>query len=233
MKTMMLTDLITMKNPLLSLLGIDVVLGIFFTFTMQTLSGGMAAMMVIVPFMYLFSISAYDDMGGWERFRLTLPITRRQVVWGRYGSLAVVLLLSMALTFVVGHIIVTVGDSIPDAPSYLTSTATGFYQIALTVALGAAIVLLTAAVSLPLIMRFGMTKATRIVPVAMVIILATGIGFFGEADVDHLFLGLSRSILDIGADTLELGIVLAGFGVVTLYVVSALISSRLYGSREF
>lgn len=233
MKTMMFTDLITMKNSLLVLIGLDVVLGLLLTFAMQTLMGGLAAMMVIVPFMYLFSISAYDEMGGWERFRLTLPITRRQVAWGRYASLAVVLAGSMVLTFVVGHVVVSIGDALPDAPTYITSAGTGFYQVACVVAMGAAIVMLTATISLPLILRFGMTKATRILPVAIVIILAVGIAFFGEASIDQVFWQLSGNMLDWGVDMMKLGIAVAIVALIALYLASAFIAAKFYAKREF
>ena len=73
MKTMIFTDLLTTKNSLITLLGLDVILGVFLTFTMQTLIGATAAMTVIVPLMYLFSIGVYDEMNDWEGFRLTLP----------------------------------------------------------------------------------------------------------------------------------------------------------------
>lgn len=232
MRTMIFTDLITMKNSLLALLGIDVALGVFFAFSMQTLVGALAAMTVIIPFMYLFSISAYDDMGGWERFRLTLPLTRRQVVWGRYASIALVLAVSMLLALVVGHVLVMVGDAVPGAPRFITSAEVGFYQVACGVALAAAIVLIAAAISLPFITRFGMTKATRILPAVIVIVLGASVALFGDVSANVTFGAFSAWMMDAGPAFIKAVIAAAIVALIVLYLVSACISTKLYRKRE-
>ena len=56
---------------------------------------GTAAMATMAPLMYLFSIFAYDEMNGWERFRMTLPLTKHQVAYGRYVSMLIVSVVSM------------------------------------------------------------------------------------------------------------------------------------------
>ena len=133
MKTMIFTDLLTTKNSLFTLFGLDIILGVFLTFTMQTLIGAAAAMTVIIPLMYLFSIGVYDEMNDWEGFRLTLPITRRQVVFGRYAGLVVVVLAAAVLALVVAHIVSTIGNMVADAPAYITSAEVGFLEVGLAV----------------------------------------------------------------------------------------------------
>lgn len=233
MKTMMFTDLITAKNSLLALLGIDVLLGVFLTFTMQTLVGGLAAMAVIIPFMFLFSISAYDEMGGWERFRLTLPITRRQVALGRYASLFVTLAVAVVLTLVVGHVVVTIGNLVPSAPEFITSRAVDLQMMGAAVLAVSIIILLTASIALPFIMRFGMTKATRILPVAIVMVLALGVAFLGDDAIGSMVGSLFGRVGELGPNAMPLLALGALALVLVLYVVSALISARLYEKREF
>lgn len=64
--------------------------------------GTAAAIAAMVPFTGLFSLAAYDEQNNWELFRLTLPLTRRQVVFGRYASIALLTVGSLALALVLG-----------------------------------------------------------------------------------------------------------------------------------
>lgn len=232
MKTMIFTDLITMKNSLLSLLGITTLLGLFFIFAMQTVIGAIAVMSTLVPFMYLISVSSYDEMGGWERFRLTLPITRRQVVFGRYGSLLLVALASALFALTFGHIVVTVGDLVPGAPAFITSAEVSFPDVGLVVLATTSIILIAASCTFPLVMRFGMTKAARFVPVIVVAILALGIALLGDSDI---FGELGTMVVDslVGSPTALPLILGACAGVLVLYCASSLLTARLYADREF
>lgn len=233
MKTMVFTDLITTKNSLLTLLGIDVVLGVFLTFTMQTLIGGLAAMCVIVPFMFLFSISAYDEMGGWERFRLTLPVTRRQVAFGRYASLFITLAAAVVLTFVVGHVMVMIGDAVSGAPVFITSQEVDLQTVCAVVLTVSVVILLTAAITLPFIMRFGMTKATRILPVVIVLVLALGIAATGDIATSDALATAFGWAFALGPDATDLLAVAALAVALLLYIASAFVSAKLYEKREF
>ena len=95
------------------------------------------------------------------------------------------------------------------------------------------IIMVAMAVALPLIMRFGMTKAARIVPLIVVVVIAGCVSFF---DADFLFAnGMVRDLvtwLDTGSNYL-VAAVGALAAVAVLYVASALIAAKLYERREF
>lgn len=114
MKAMIFSDLITSKNSILTLLGVTVLIAIFIAIPTGTLYGSIGACAAMIPFMYLFSISAYDEMNGWERFRLTLPISRRQVAYGRYASMLIVCACSLVIAIVLGLLIGLVVDALPE-----------------------------------------------------------------------------------------------------------------------
>ncbi len=97
MKAMIVSDFAVLRSALLQLVGICVVIALFMGYAMGTLVGGAAAIAAMPPFMLLFSLAATDEQNGWERFRLTLPLTRRQVVFGRYASLALIAVSTIAL----------------------------------------------------------------------------------------------------------------------------------------
>ena len=95
------------------------------------------------------------------------------------------------------------------------------------------IVMIAMVVALPLIMRFGMTKAARIVPLVVVIVIAGCVSFF---DADYLFAnGLVSDLvawLDTGSNYLvAVGATLAAVAI--LYIASAFLSAKLYEGREF
>ena len=58
--------------------------------------------------MVVVTLSAYDDVSGWAAFRLALPLSRRDVVLGRYATVAVTCLASavfgIALSALVGPV---------------------------------------------------------------------------------------------------------------------------------
>ncbi|MEI3548858.1 MAG: ABC-2 transporter permease [Adlercreutzia sp.] len=88
MKAMIVSDFAVLRSAILQLLGICAIIALFMGYAMGTLVGGAAAIAAMPPFMLLFSLAATDEQNNWERFRLTLPLTRRQVVFGRYASLS-------------------------------------------------------------------------------------------------------------------------------------------------
>ena len=85
MKAMIVSDFAVLRSALLQLLGICLVIALFMGYVMGAV-GTAAAIAAMVPFMGLFSLAAYDEQNNWERFRLTLPLTRRQVVFGPGGA---------------------------------------------------------------------------------------------------------------------------------------------------
>lgn len=232
MKTMIFTDLLTTKNSLITLLGLDIILGVFLAFTMQTLIGATAAMTVIVPLMYLFSIGVYDEMNDWEGFRLTLPITRRQVVFGRYAGLVVVTLGAAVLALVVAHIVSTIGNMVPNAPSYITSAEVGFIEAGLAALAGIAAVLLAASITFPFLMRFGMTKAIRVIPIAALLLIALVVGALQDSAVIAQLDSIDFATLFNGDLGFALAVAAICAVVAALYVISSLISVKLYANRE-
>ena len=170
MKAMIFSDLIVSKRSAMQLLAISIVICGFLTWGMSSVVAGTAAMATMTPLMYLFSIFAYDEMNGWERFRLTLPISKRQVAYGRYISTLVISVISLIFTLVISFVFVFVIQacgglgmetdiSDPEMPAaILYCGLAGFLFI-----------VMLASLNLPLLMRFGMNKATRLLPLVLVV----------------------------------------------------------------
>lgn len=229
MKTMMMSDYLNIRSSLVQLSVISVFIAVFMaiaTGTVAVVAGALAAM---IPFMMMFSLAALDEKDGWEQFRLTLPITRKQVVVGRYVLIGLIAVIGLVFAFAISYMIMFVltmlpADSIfgrvtPESPAVIAGSALG----ALT------IVMLATDVVLPLMMRFGMTKATRIVPMVLVLGISAAAVLIGD-NLDTTFLQSFTQWFDEGNRYL---IIVAGIIVVDvlLYIISALVSIKLYERR--
>ncbi len=239
MRAMILSDLLTVRNMLLQLLGICIVVGLVMCYAMETVAGGMTAIAAMTPFTYLFSLAALDEQNGWERFRLALPISRRHVVFGRYVSLFVVAIGAALFAVALGLAVSVVAEALADGQPDSVLTALSFTEnppLALlgSTCLGVLVIFVGTTVALPLIARFGMTRAVRIAPLVVIFALALGIGLFGDnVPLIGFFSDIDAWIAagDYAKIAGAVGIVFAA--TMALYAASALLSAKLYESREF
>ena len=230
MKTMIVSDFAALRSALLQLVGICLVVSLFMSYVMGAV-GTSAAIGAMIPFMCLFSLAALDEQNGWERFRLT----RRQVVFGRYASVAIATVLAFVFSLALSFALLAVMGLLPAAwvPESLAPAENPPAAIVGATAGSVGIVMIAMVVALPLIMRFGMTKAARIVPLVVVIVIAGCVSFF---DADYLFANGLVSDLVAWLDTGSNYLVAAGAtlaAVAILYIASAFLSAKLYEGREF
>lgn len=234
MKTMIVADFAAMRSALLQLVGISLIIALFMGVVADTVVGPVAVIISMMPFMFLFSLATVDEQNGWERFRLTMPITRRQVVFGRYASLALLTVATALFGLLLAAVIIGVATALPagTAPAGLTAEANPPAMI-VGAAVGTVVVIAVgSSVALPLITRFGMTRSARIVPLVVVMAMVTAIGIIGDgASIDSALAGLAQwlgtgnNYLLLAATTLIV--------VAAIYVASAFLSAKLYEGREF
>lgn len=239
MKTMLVSDLLVARNLLLQLLGICIVVGLVMCYAMETTVGGIAAVAAMAPLIYLFTMAGLDEQNNWERFRLTLPMSRRQVVLGRYLSLFVVSVATTAIAFLAGVLIAAAAEALADGQPDNRFTLLSFAfnppeALLASVVASALVILLSSSIALPLIARFGMTRAARFVPLAFVILIAAAIGFFGDNVAAFDILANLDAAIDAGDwSILGTGIAAISAAALIIYIVSALIAVKLYEQREF
>ena len=222
MKAMIVSDFAVLRSALLQLVGICVVIALFMGYAMGTLVGGAAAIAAMPPFMLLFSLAATDELNGWERFRLTLPLTRRQVVFGRYASLGLIAAATIAFSLALSFLLLGVISCMPAGilPEGLTPADNPPAALVGSVVGAVGVITLGMAVTLPLIFRFGMTRATRLVPVVVVIAIAAGISFFDAGIQPTGVLASLAQWLDTGSNYLLLAIAMvAAVALVCRYIV--------------
>ena len=238
MNAMVRSDLIIMRRSLIQLFGICLIVCVFIAIGMESLIAGIAAVVAMVPMMYMFSIVAYDEANGWERFRLTLPISRHQVVLGRYASILIVFALCDVLTLATAWILSLALSAIPNSP--LAESGQGGFDALFYLAgilMVSAVMIVVAAISTPLFLRFGITKGSRLIPLLVLAVLVIGIFLTDNlegvdlASIPILGILLTGGAGDAGA-MLCMSAVVLGISLLLL-ALSALIALRLYEHRGF
>lgn len=250
MKTMIMSDLIIMRRNLGQLFVTCAIITIVITLAMNNTLGVIGGCFgTMIPLLYLFSIAAYDELNGWQTYRLTLPTSRTGIVIGRYLSVLIVTLLSALAGITVavavgaavqfaGPAAVNVGDSFnytsPNGAflSTLALNANPPEMLALSAVAGASMALLLSAITLPLVAKVGLTKGARYVPVVTVALFLIAFAAFGEdGPLSPYVPDPLNWIFSGGPETL---VMFAAIGVVSLalYGISMLIAVKLYRTRE-
>lgn len=231
MKAMILFDMLTVRKYLLQQAVMGIVLGAVVCLVMENLYFVIPLLTMLVAYTISFSLMALDERNGWEQFRLALPVTRGNVVVGRYVSCAlfslVGILIGLAITgglMLAAHIAPNVGA----LGSLLASFS--WRSIVLVGAVGVGLTLVMFSIVLPFVMRLGMTKAARIVVVAFVLVIFGGVSISGHSGAPAFIQDFGLWLqAPSGAWLLAAAIVAA---CLALYALSAAVSVRLYRHRE-
>lgn len=202
-------------------------------------TGSTSTLPAIIFMMGMFSLSTsashYDEQNDWAGFRLAMPVSRRDVVLGRYlfvivGALAVSLLVAVAA---LGLSVLANESLLPEVVASVArldadALQAGAFAFSLCGFMG----LVIASVSMPVFFKFGQTKATQWLPFIMMFLGVAPfmiVGFLGEEAIGALQQAMSFAESPEGLAAFA-GCACA-FGL-ACYVVSALVSLRVYKARD-
>ena len=228
MKAMIMSDLLIAKKYLLQQLGVSIAVGIFITVVIGNLYVAAPMVGVMIPFSLTITILALDERANWQQFRLALPMSRSNVIAGRYVSFARLALLGIAAGLLVTVAVAQIAPGVPqlaDLMGNFSWQAMLFASVA-----GLAIILVMLSVTMPLFSRFGMTKGVRYLPLLIII----GVFFAFQLDGNGPppeFVANVLNLLESPAGTIAIA---AGVLAITaaVYAISAVISTKLYQKRE-
>ncbi|MBC5648404.1 ABC-2 transporter permease [Christensenella tenuis] len=176
-----------------------------------TFSAGFAVgICTFVGIMMCFISFNYDTGSKWDKFVLTLPFTREQIVRSKYLFSLIMVGVGMGLGLALSAVLAAAGQTELDAGMLLTA---GFL---------AACALLSVSLIIPLVFRFGVEKSRIIVIVIFLVPFMTFIALAGNGAVDGAAVegalpALARVLPVCGAAAL---------------VVSYLISVHIYRKKE-
>lgn len=207
---------------------------------MQSIAAAPGVLTCMYFIMGALATSAYDEQNGWGLYRLTMPLSRRDVVYGRYGAIATIGLIGMAAGLIGATALSAIATVAPlpgDLSETFSLTQDNVQAMMFACALCAVIGSGVAAIETPIFMRFGQTKATQWIPMIsvflfigpMVILGATdGLGnFAGIADAVRAVFAFIETPLGVAAS-----IAVSLVAVFLILGISAAVSLRLYNRRE-
>lgn len=175
-----------------------------------------------------------DERRGWSAFRLTLPLSRADVVIGRYASIGAVVAGSVALAvlaYVASCGLNAVVSGLPviqhftggfDAPGLVTFSCAAF-----------ALAIIMFAVLLPFLFALGTTKALNFVPFAFMMLIVAWIYVLRSFDFSA-FLPVVDNVVACaqsigGALAVAAGVTVAALAI---YMLSGALALNLFRRRE-
>lgn len=231
MKALLFSDWCTVRGTLARILIVCLIVTspmVFMTSTEGATAPGVFAASVItilIVFYAMLGLFGSDEQLGWEEARLALPFTKRQVVRARYAFLALMALASAMVGTLAG------------IATDLLLSATGMLIVprsALEVA-GAATGIATGGLAylgivMPLVFKMGMSRSRMFFSVAFLLPLLFNVGPVRQVAAGALN-WLEATSVAIGSPA-PLALAYAALCTVA-YLVSMLISERIYAARDF
>ena len=242
MFSMIKCDLACLRGVARNLAGTALFVAAIFALAMGA-SGVLTAATIVIALSVVNRLMAYDEQNNWQAFRQALPLSRGQVVCGRYVTvalcvfasllvgIAVVLLVDLAISVAIGinpDLQLNSWSELLDLSLRLRDLVELFVACG---AAGVAVSFFGLALTLPFMFRFGFTKGARYIPLVfvalslLVFLTMQGISSSGF-DPASLAPLLENTGTIVGISLVVVLISLAVYG------LSCLVSLRLYKTRK-
>lgn len=239
MKRAYLIEMGIFRSYAFYLLGIGFPLTILVGVGMQTAIVAPAILTCMYLMMGSMGVAAYDDQNGWGRYRLTLPVSKRDVVMGRYAAIVTLGLIGTVVGVAASLAVMGVA-SVVELPGGISESLAlnGDRLTGMAIATAVCILIgsLVASVMSPMYFKFGQTKATQLLPTVIVILFVTPVVILGNSGVfsEGADLGFATDFLAFLETPLgtAVGIVALLGASAALLAISAAVSLRLYAKRE-
>lgn len=222
------------------LLGVGFLVAFFVSVGMGSIVAAPASLTMLFFMMGTAAAAAYDEQNDWGSFRLVMPLTRRDVVLGRYGVIVTLGLFGMASGLVAAFALVALATAAP-LPLGLSEALAFRVDDALAALFATAVCLMCgaiiASIETPVYFKFGQSKATQWLPLVTVLLFVVpfvAINGTGVLDEGSLHMQTVAELL---------GFIESPAGVCAFFVAavcvaaaslcaSALVSLRIYRSRD-
>lgn len=232
MKAMVNLDFIVASKYLVQEAIVSIPIGLIVSFFIGNVYTMPAAFAVLVPFVIGFSLFALDEKDNWEQYRLALPLSRNDVIGGRYTTCALLAVAGVLFGAVICLLTVAVASIAPTLPNAEQITqGTETIGAVASPCIGALTSLVLLSIVIPAIAKCGMTKAVRLVPLVAVFVVCLTIATLGN---DEIFAALETAVNSAfsSPEGFALSLLAATAVVAAVYAASCALSCKLYRHRE-
>lgn len=217
MTGLILKDFINLKKNVKVFAVLTVLYG-FMAFTTSD-SSFFSSMFTMLIAILTLSVYSYDDLAKWDVYALTMPVSREDIVRGKY----IMMLLLTFLGAMIGSLS-TILIKMIQRDNHLMSGLQSSW-------LGAAVVILFYSIALPFITKLGVEKA-RFIFFAIYLIPFAIIYFVGNAVESGDFV-IPQQLIRLSEKLIGNGAILAPLVLLFALVVSYTISVSIYRKKEF
>ena len=168
----------------------------------------LAGMIILSFSMIVLTTIAYDDAVKWDKYALSMPVSRKNIVFAKYVSTAIYTLSGSIITLVLTIIIQLIKKAQvtnEDLFTILAISTIGFVLVS---------------VLLPLVYKFGLEKARLL----LVLVFAIPFAVVLIAKSMNIAVPSERSIYNI--------LIFSPFVALIIFVLSFYISSKIYENKE-
>ena len=242
MFSMIKCDLACLRGVARNLAGTALFVAAIFALAMGA-SGVLCAATIVIALSVVNRLMAYDEQNNWQAFRQALPLSRSQVVCGRYVTVALCVFAGLLVGIAVG-LVVDLGiwvvinihpglqlNSWTELIDFSTQPSDLLEIFAACGAAGVTVSFFGLALTLPFMFRFGYTKGVRHIP--LVFVALSLLAFLGMEGISSSGFDPTSLAPLLENFTTIIGISLAAVLIsLAVYGLSCLVSLRLYTTRE-
>ena len=231
MKRAFMSELAIARTLVPSIAGVS--LFIFVVLTLANASGGdsgtsagACAVSAMSPIIFMSSLAGFDNQNGWELYRATLPLSRKDIICARYLS---IIAFSAVMTCAAALL------SIIALPFFdhtgIPSTGQTVFEITIASAASMLISLMMVFLAQPLFFRFGHMEALRL---SVGLFALMGCGTMAMLSSSNPISNWLMSIAGANPNPAVLGGLCAGIAVLALALcaISCTVSTKIYRARD-
>ena len=231
MKRAFMSEFAIMRSFIPSIAGVGL-----FIFTVLTIanmsdgdsgmSAGACAASAMSPIMVMSSLASYDNQNGWERYRATLPFTRKDIVCARYLCIIVFSALMACAAALLNIIALPLFDGMG-----ISSTGQAIFEIMSASFASMLISLVLVFLTQPLFFRFGHMEALRLSVGLFALLGCLIMATLSSSNPISIWL---MSFAGANPDQTVIGCLCAGMAVLAfaLFTLSVAISTKVYQARD-
>ncbi len=231
MKRAFMSELAVARSLIPSIAGIGLFIFVVLTLANASdgdsgMSAGACAVSAMSPIMVMNSLAGFDNQNGWERYRATLPFSRKDIICARYLCIVAFSAAMACAAALLSIIVLPLFSS-----AGVTSTGQTVFEITVASAASMLISLMMVFLTQPLFFRFGHMEALRL---SLGLFALFGCGTMAMLSSSNPISNWLMSIAGANPDPAVLSCLCAGIAVLALALcaISCTVSTKVYRVRD-
>lgn len=231
MKRAIMSELAIVRTLVPSIAGVGLFIFVVLTLANASdgdsgMSAGACAVSAMSPIIIMNSLAGYDNQNGWERYRATLPFSRKDIICARYLCIIAFSAVMACAAVLLNIIALPFFD-----PTGIPSTGQTVFEITIASAASMLISLMMVFLAQPLFFRFGHMEALRF---SVGLFALMGCGTMAMLSSSNPISNWLMSIAGANPDPAVLGGLCAGIAVLALVLcaISCTVSTKVYRVRD-